>query len=145
MLAGYFKPNIIVPAGFSFGAAARPVLEHEVAHAARGDSYYAARESLCDTRAAIITGAPETLAQALVDTAVEANMRRSPELAAAAHGTDLKARVRRLMSPTGAVERSPMATLTFILPVMIGIAVVTTPGLGAADPSSGGNAERCWS
>ncbi|MEM8633623.1 MAG: ankyrin repeat domain-containing protein [Pseudomonadota bacterium] len=167
MLAGYFKPNIIVPTGFSFGAAARPVLEHEVAHAARGDSwitlslhllntifwwnlpqrlitplYYAARESLCDTRAAIITGAPETLAQALVDTAVEANMRRSPELAAAAHGTDLKARVRRLMSPTGAVERSPMATLTFILPVMIGIAVVTTPGLGAADQSSGENAER---
>ncbi|MEM9670559.1 MAG: ankyrin repeat domain-containing protein [Pseudomonadota bacterium] len=157
MLVGYFQPCIIVPTGFSFGSSARAVLEHEIAHAARGDSwitlglhvlnavfwwnlpqriiakiYYTARESLCDKRAAIITGAPESLAQALVDTAVEAYSHRSPVLAAAAHGMDLKARVRRLMSASGAVERSPVATMAFILPVMALSAVIATPSLGTA-------------
>ncbi|MEO0881101.1 MAG: ankyrin repeat domain-containing protein [Pseudomonadota bacterium] len=169
MLVGYVRPQIIVPTGFAFGTTARPVLEHEVAHAARGDSwitlslhllsaafwwnlpqmlitplYYKARESLCDTRAAIITGEPETLAQALVDTAVEASARRSPELAAAAHGMDLKARVRRLMSPSGAIERSPVATMAFILPVMVTSAVLATPALGTAQPENTDRSASEW-
>ncbi|MEL6322996.1 MAG: M56 family metallopeptidase [Pseudomonadota bacterium] len=159
ILIGYLKPCILVPSTFAFDAAARPVLEHEVAHAARGDSwitlalhtinavfwwnlpiraimplYYEARETLCDTRSAIVTGAPETLAQALVDTVVQATRWRSPVLAAAAHGVGLKARIRRLMGPGADVERTPAATLAFILPAMVISTALVTPGLGEAHP-----------
>lgn len=164
MLIGYFNPAILVPEDFEIDEKARPVLEHEVAHAARSDNwitlaihlikvtfwwnaplraltplYFAARETLCDTRAAIITGAPQDLAQALVDAAVRTAYRRSPVLAAAAHGTGIKARVRRLMAADGGIERRPIATFAFILPIMLAAAVMMTPSLGQAHPHDGTN------
>ncbi|MEL7129934.1 MAG: ankyrin repeat domain-containing protein, partial [Pseudomonadota bacterium] len=162
MLIGYFKPTILVPEDFDVSQKSRPVLEHEIAHAARNDNwitlmihfitvafwwnlplkilaplYFTARETLCDTRAAIITGAPRDLAQALVDTVVRASDRRSPVLAAAVHGSGIKARVRRLMASDGDIERRPVATLALILPVMLLGATALTPNLGNAHPHDG--------
>lgn len=157
MLVGYLKPVIVVPEDFAIDSDARPVLEHEIAHAVRRDNWIAlglcivtalfwwnaplyalrpvliaAREKLCDSRAAELTGAPQELARALLDTAVRALRKPTPALAATAHGAALADRIRRLTTPTGARERRPVVTLLVILPALSLAAMVATPQLGAA-------------
>lgn len=157
MLVGYFNPVILVPEDFAIDDDARPVLEHEIAHAVRRDNWIAlylrvvttlfwwnvplyalrpvliaSREKLCDSRAVELTGAPQELARALLDTAVRALRKPAPALAATAHGAALADRIRRLTTPSGTRERRPAATLLVILPALSLAAVIATPQLGTA-------------
>ena len=156
MLAGVFRPVILVPAGFALNRGAIPVLEHEIAHARRGDVWVVlgirlvlaafwwvwpmrlllpaldrSREALCDRDAARITGAPRALALALLD-AAEAAMRRPGLVLAAVPGrSGLAARIRHLTA-TGAFNRKDSAMRTvLILPVLAAASLALTPRVGA--------------
>jgi beta-lactamase regulating signal transducer with metallopeptidase domain len=158
MLAGFLSPTILVPAGFELDATARPVLEHEIAHARRGDTWTALglrlirivfwwvwplapldpvidrnREALCDRDAARITGQPRALASALLDAASAALRTPSLALAAAPTRSGLAQRISHLTAP-GALQRkdSPMR-FALILPVLAGSALVFTPHVGAVE------------
>ncbi len=157
LLAGYWRPQILLPRGFRFDEAARPVLEHEIAHARRGDAWTvlvlrclevlfwwvlplrplmtrleAARESLCDRDAARITQAPRALALALLD-AAEART-RTPSLALAATPTrsSLADRVGCLTAPDTLERKDTPMRFSLLLPGLAVTALVFTPQFGEA-------------
>ncbi len=157
LLAGYWRPQILLPRGFRFDEAARPVLEHEIAHAVRGDAWTvlalrglaalfwwvlplrslmarleAARESLCDRDAARITQAPRVLAMALLD-AAEART-RTPSLALAATPTrsSLADRVSCLTNPDTLHRKDTAMRFSLLLPGLAATALVFTPQFGEA-------------
>lgn len=170
MLAGFRHPCILVPTGFTLSEDAGPVLEHEIAHARRGDNWITlaqrlisaafwwnvplhyltpvivrSRESLCDRDAAIATGAPARLAHALLDAAAAASRLPAPalaRLAAQAHGVALEERVKNLAQPDAARARKPRATLRIMLPAMATAAYLLVPGLGTAAPKDGNDDSR---
>jgi beta-lactamase regulating signal transducer with metallopeptidase domain len=125
-----------------------PILEHEIAHARRGDNWttlairilaalmwwnaplYAlrriidrAREELCDDWAVALTGAPHQLAKALLDTAADAAKRRRG-LSATARGGALAARVQRLMSSDAGRISPPLVTFVVLAPLLGVVALV---------------------
>ncbi|MEM9388169.1 MAG: ankyrin repeat domain-containing protein [Pseudomonadota bacterium] len=170
MLAGFRQPCILVPAHFTLSTQAAPVLEHEIAHARRGDNWitmaqrlvtaafwwnvplhYLApviartRESLCDHDAAVATGAPKRLAHALLEAAAmsaQMSTSPSPRLAAHAHGVALEERVRHLRRSDAAQVRKPCATVRIILPTMATAAYLLAPSLGGAAPEDADEDER---
>ena len=123
--AGFWRPVILVPASLVTGMPAdllAALLAHEMAHIKRHDYvinlaqhaievalFYqpavwwisgrirAEREQIADDLAARHTGAPRTLARALAE--LERMQFSSPQLALAANGGDLLARVTRLIRP----------------------------------------------
>lgn len=156
MLAGYFRPVIYLPEAFALDRAARPVLEHEIAHLQRGDAWTVLalrslavafwwavplrvvdrvleqnRETLCDEIAARITGEPGALAHALLDTAARQSRRPALALAAGSGRSALASRVRRLASPEILNRRHTMMRLVYILPALTLAAMAVTPRVGA--------------
>jgi beta-lactamase regulating signal transducer with metallopeptidase domain len=156
MVAGYFRPLVLVPDAFGFDQKGLAVLEHEIAHIRRRDMFFAlaqrliaivfwwapgvyvlnrvaarTREALCDERAAVVTGDPHALAHALLDAAAA----RLQPLALAVQSprkSDLQFRVRALAAASGqAVRRTPVR-LIFTLPVLIAAMILLTPRVGAA-------------
>lgn len=161
LLAGYRKPVILLPFGFPLNAAARPVLEHEIAHAERGDAWIAlvqrvvtiafwwvlplhalqpviarSREMLCDRRAALKTGAPDTLAGALLDAAARRAGAPSLALAAAPSRSDLARRVSHLANFDLTRTKDTAMRFALILPVLAAGTVLFTPHVGAARESA---------
>lgn len=166
MLAGYLRPVVILPEGFSFDGAAAPVLEHEIAHADRHDNWIALgqriifalfwwnlplqtlkpmihgnREKLCDGHAVEITGAAQALAHALLDVARLQVRQPALPLAVAGERSALAARIKRLARPGGLQSAKPVATLAIIFPILAAVAFLATPRLGIAqtqaDPQDG--------
>ena len=156
MLAGLFRPVILVPTGFALDRSAIPVLEHEIAHARRGDVWAVlgirlvltafwwawpirlvlpaldrSREALCDREAARTTGAPRALALALLDAAEAAVRGPSLALAAVPGRSGLAARINHLTA-TGAFNRKDSVMRTvLILPVLAIASLALTPRVGA--------------
>jgi ankyrin repeat protein/beta-lactamase regulating signal transducer with metallopeptidase domain len=160
MLAGYIRPEILVPKNFRFEGSAAPVLEHEIAHLVRRDAWIVMlvrivtatfwwavplyplcrvlnrnRETLCDRRAARITRSPHELAHALLDAA--ADQARAPALALAAtpNRSDLASRIAHLSSPDVTQTRDSVMRLSLLLPVLAVSALVFTPKVGAVPDS----------
>ncbi len=156
MLAGYSRPAILVPQDFEVSPTARPILEHEIAHQVRRDHWCAlamrlvtavfwwalplqvlarhinqTRETLCDERAAAITGAPTQLAHALLD--VAARRARTPELglAAAPSQSALAGRVRYLARTKGRRVRPARFRLVVLAPALATPVLAMTPQVGA--------------
>ncbi len=162
MLGGVLKPVILIPDDFRLDASSLPVLEHEIAHWRRGDPLIElaarivtalfwwnaplhalkpvigrSREALCDAEAARRTGAPERLAEALIDVAARALSARagsapSLSLPVAGRGSALADRVRRLTNGEAQKTRRPMTTLPVILSVLTVFSVVAAPQTGSA-------------
>lgn len=157
LLAGYRHPVILLPGRFRIDEAARPVLEHEIAHAVRGDAWTVllqrlvmsvfwwalplhallpviarSREMLCDREAARVTGQPDRLALALLDAAAHRAATASLALAAAPSRSDLARRVRYLASFDSSRKKDTAMRLALILPVLAAGTVLLTPHVGAA-------------
>jgi ankyrin repeat protein/beta-lactamase regulating signal transducer with metallopeptidase domain len=157
MLAGFFRPVILVPCGFRIDVSARAVLEHEIAHARRGDTWIAlglrlamtvfwwalplrllqpvidrSREALCDRQAAQITGEPRALASALLDTAAAAVRTPSLALAAAPTRSGLARRIGHLTDPDTLARKDTVMRFALILPVLAAGTLALTPNVGAA-------------
>ena len=163
MVAGFLAPLILVPRGFALDAGARPVLEHEIAHTERRDTWIAlairvvmavfwwalplrfllpmldrSREALCDRQAARVTGAPRDLAIALLDTAAAAVKTPSLALAAAPTRSELAQRISHLTAPRALNRKDSAMRLSLILPVLAAGSLIMTPGVeatGEADPA----------
>lgn len=160
LLAGYLRPVILLPQDFPIDAAARPVLEHELAHAARGDAWTVllqrlvtaafwwvlplhllqpvigrSREMLCDRRSVQLTGAPQTLATALLDAAACRAAAPSLALAAAPSRSDLAQRVRHLAAFDLTRTKDTAMRFALILPALAAGTVIFTPHVGAARES----------
>ncbi|WP_138511324.1 M56 family metallopeptidase [Maricaulis alexandrii] len=156
MLAGFLRPVILVPEGFALDAKARPILEHEIAHARRGDTWTAlglrlldvafwwvlplrvlppvldtARETLCDREAVRLTGQPRLLAGALLDTAAAAIRTPSLALAAAPTRSGLARRIHHLTSPDLQSRKDSVMRFALILPALAAGSLVLTPNVGA--------------
>ena len=156
MLAGFLRPVILVPEGFALTAAARPILEHEIAHARRADTWVAlglrcvsclfwwvlplrafppvldtARETLCDREAVRLTGQPRLLAGALLDTAAAAIRTPSLALAAAPTRSGLARRIGHLTSPDLQTRKDSVMRFALILPALAAGSLVLTPNVGA--------------
>lgn len=157
LLAGFLRPTILLPMDFPLDRAARPVLEHEIAHVLRHDAWTAlatrllttlfwwafpirpllpvidrAREVLCDRRAARITGAPAGLALALLDAAEIAVRTPSLTLAAAPSRSCLAERLGQLADPHSLNRKDSLMRLSLILPILTVGSLVLTPHIGAA-------------
>ncbi|RKR00083.1 M56 family metallopeptidase [Maricaulis maris] len=162
LLAGYRQPQILLPAGFPLDHAARPVLEHEIAHARRGDAWTVLalrvlqagfwwvlpllplmtvlernRETLCDREAARITGQPRDLALALLDAAARRTPHASLALAAAPSRSSLAQRVDRLTATSDLNRKDSPMRLALLLPALSATALVLTPQLGEARAMEG--------
>ncbi|MEC9249424.1 MAG: ankyrin repeat domain-containing protein [Pseudomonadota bacterium] len=157
LMAGYFRPAVYLPTGFTLDASARPILEHEIAHLTRGDAWTVlglrilgavfwwvlplrlvdrhlsrTREALCDEIAARITGEPIKLAHALLDTAQRQLVRPSLALAAGSGKTALARRIQHLSSIDVHTKRTPVMRMALLLPALVTIALVATPKVGAS-------------
>lgn len=168
MLVGYFRPAILLPEGQTLETTPRSVLEHEVAHAVRGDVWIAlafqtikavfwwllplsllspiirrTREMLCDTYAADLTDDPKGLAHALLDTALANHEARESALIVRAHGSDIPGRVRRLTTQQAWRRRKTWVTLTPLVPALVLTAFFATPRLGEAQAQE--SAPLSWS
>ncbi len=157
LLAGYFRPAIILPDDFTFNNLARPVLEHEIAHQQRRDQWTALflrvitaifwwaaplyvlhpivsrnRETLCDSRAAAITKAPRQLAHALLNAASRTTGAPALALAAKPQRSTLAARINHLTSANAAIQRDTIIRLPIILPILAAIVILITPQMGDA-------------
>ncbi|WP_291842886.1 M56 family metallopeptidase [Maricaulis sp.] len=162
MLAGYRRPQILLPDGFMLNQAALPVLEHEIAHARRGDAWTVLalrglhavfwwvlplqplmdhlernRETLCDRDAARITGRPRDLALALIEAAASNTRQASLALAAAPARSSLAHRVGRLTAADECNRKDTPMRLALILPVLTATALVLTPQFGEARAMEG--------
>jgi beta-lactamase regulating signal transducer with metallopeptidase domain len=160
MLIGYRHPTIVVPEEFDLDAAAVPIIEHEIAHAQRGDNWTAvairilaallwwnaplyllrriierAREELCDDCAVAITGSPRQLAQALLDTAADAAKARRG-LSAATSGGALAARVARLTSSDAGRTGPPLLTFAALAPLLGAAALIAVTSSDALSSRS---------
>lgn len=156
MVAGFTAPLILVPRGFVLDASARPVIEHEIAHVRRGDTWAAlgvravmavfwwalplrwvlpvldrSREALCDRQAARITGQPRALAIALLDSAAAAVKTPSLALAAAPTRSGLARRIGHLTAPGALDRKDSVMRFTLILPVLAAGSLILTPSVGA--------------
>ncbi|MEA1941515.1 MAG: M56 family metallopeptidase [Pseudomonadota bacterium] len=156
LLAGFFRPTILLPAGFALDRDARPVLEHEIAHAVRHDVWTAlgirlvtivfwwalplravrpvidqSREILCDRWAARVTGAPRSLASALLDAAETAVRTPSLTLAAAPTRSGLARRIGQLTNPETLKRKDSAMRFSLILPVLAAGSLAFTPHVGA--------------
>lgn len=156
LLAGFFRPTILVPEGFPLDRHARPVLEHEIAHAVRHDVWTAlairlvtiafwwalplravrpvidqSREILCDRQAARVTGAPRSLATALLDAAETAVRTPSLTLAAAPTRSGLARRIGQLTNPQTLNRKDSAMRFSLILPVLAAGSLAFTPHVGA--------------
>ncbi|MAP96221.1 MAG: hypothetical protein CMK07_14845 [Ponticaulis sp.] len=157
MVVGFFRPVILLPMDFDVHFRAHGVLEHEIAHIRRGDAWAElglrlvlaafwwiaplyllhkiirqTRETLCDARAATVTGAPAELAHALLDAA--ARVTRVPAMALSASPTrpNLSTRIEYLTSNNTPSGRTPLMRLHVILPTMAIFGLIVTPQLGEA-------------
>ncbi|WP_323763072.1 ankyrin repeat domain-containing protein [Maricaulis sp.] len=162
LLAGYRRPQILLPLGFTFDHAARPVLEHEIAHARRGDAWTVLalrvlqvclwwvlpllplmallernRETLCDREAARITGQSRDLALALIDAASDRTRHASLVLAAAPSRSSLAHRVGRLAATSDLTRKDSPMRLVLLLPALSATALVLTPQFGEAGAMDG--------
>jgi|GEM_PF-1985154 len=165
LLAGYRRPQILLPVGFTFDHAARPVLEHEIAHARRGDAWTVLalrvlqvclwwvlpllplmallernRETLCDREAARITGQSRDLALALIDAASNRTRHASLALAAAPSRSSLAHRVGRLTATSDLTRKDSPMRLVLLLPALSATALVLTPQFGEARAMEGHDA-----
>lgn len=165
LLAGYRRPQILLPAGFTFDHSARPVLEHEIAHARRGDAWTVLalrvlqaclwwvlpllplmallernRETLCDREAARITGQSRDLALALIDAARDRARHASLALAAAPSRSSLALRVGRLTATSDLNRKDSPMRLALLLPALSATALVLTPQFGEARAMEGRDA-----
>lgn len=162
MVAGFFRPLALIPTGFVFDAAGRAVLEHEIAHIRRADALTAlaqrlvlilfwwapgvyglnqiisrSREALCDEEAAVITGQPHDLAHALLDAAARTVTARPLTLAAQPpRKSDLRFRIQALSGQAGIQKRDSRLKLVLLIPLVMGLAFLATPRVGAAVWSS---------
>jgi beta-lactamase regulating signal transducer with metallopeptidase domain len=161
LLAGFFRPTILVPEGFPLDRHARPVLEHEIAHAVRHDVWTAlgirlvtivfwwalplravrpvidqSREILCDRQAARVTGAPRSLATALLDAAETAVRTPSLTLAAAPTRSGLARRIGQLTNPQSLKRKDSAMRFSLILPVLAAGSLAFTPHVGAVTASA---------
>ncbi len=165
VLAGYRQPQILLPTGFIFDHAARPVLEHEIAHARRGDAWTVLalrilqvalwwvlpllplmtllernRETLCDREAARITGQSRDLALALIDAASDHTRHASLALAAAPSRSSLAHRVARLTATSDLNRKDSPMRFALLLPALSATALVLTPQFGEARAMEGRDA-----
>lgn len=162
MVAGFFRPLALIPADFVFDTAGRAVLEHEIAHIRRADALTALaqrfvlmvfwwapgvyglnqivsrnREALCDEEAAVITGQPHDLAHALLDAAAKTVTARPLTLAAQPpRKSDLRFRIQALTDHSGTQKRNTRLKLALLIPLVMGLAFLATPRVGAAVWSS---------
>ncbi len=161
MLVGYLRPAILLPLADGDSRFSRAVLEHEVAHARRGDVWTTlalriveavfwwalplrllkpvidrSREMLCDSYAAKVTNAPVELARELLDAAARTRQPIAPALAAGAHGAALPARVRRLTRVETWQPRTTWARLSTVLPMLVLATWALTPRLGEAQAAN---------
>ena len=163
VLIGYGYQTIAVPDDFAIDDDAHLLLEHEVAHAVRRDDWSELinrfilllfwwvlpayllntfvrrnREILCDMQAAEVTGAPQQLALALVNTA--ARRVRAPALALAVHPsrTMLALRVQHLIDASHTTRRSKgtYMRMSIVLPLLATGFFVGTPQVVAQAGSS---------
>ncbi|WP_300529937.1 M56 family metallopeptidase [Maricaulis sp.] len=158
MLAGYLRPVVYLPQDYDSEApGSRAVLEHEIAHLQRRDTWTVlvervmaavfwwlvpvfllrpilskSRESLCDRYAAEQTGEPLVMAHALLD-AAERQV-RGPALALAIAGrrTALSQRIQYLAALKPSSNKAVLMKLPLILPALAALALVATPRVGAA-------------
>ena len=161
MVAGLIHPAIIVPVDFRFDARARCVLEHEIAHIKRGDTWSEllirvltslfwwvaplhmlhaivrrTRETLCDVHSVDTTGAPADLAHALLDAASRAIRAPTLALSAAPTRSTLTARIDHLTSDKDTPRRTIIMRMPFVLPAIAVLAYAATPQLGVARESA---------
>ena len=165
LLAGFLRPTILLPDGFVLDRRARPVLEHEIAHAVRHDVWTAlvirligvafwwalplrlvqpvidqARELLCDRWAARATGQPRRLASALLDAAETAVKTPSLTLAltpaTAPTRSALARRIGQLTRPDTLNRKDSAMRFTLILPALAAGSLVFTPHVGAVAAGS---------
>jgi len=159
MVAGFVRPVILIAEDFRFDEAGQAVLEHEIAHIRRQDALTglaqrliaclfwwapgvhflnrhvrSMREALCDAAAVRSQGKPLVLANALLDAAQKAVLARPLTLAAQPpRKSELRFRVNALTRVrAGSVQRA-FLNMMIALPVLIGLAIVFTPRVGALD------------
>lgn len=157
MVAGLFRPVVLLPEAFQFDDHASCVLEHEIAHIRRHDAWIElfqrltlavfwwvlplhalhrivrrTRETLCDVRAVDVIGTPTALAHALLDTAARATRVPSLALSATSSRSALSSRIDHLTSTDATPGRNPLMRMYFILPALALLAYTATPQMGEA-------------
>jgi ankyrin repeat protein/beta-lactamase regulating signal transducer with metallopeptidase domain len=168
MLAGFIKPDLLVPTSFIFDDMAGPVLEHEIAHLIRRDAWTAvalrittsvfwwvapiysliriidrSRETLCDSRAATVTQAPHRLAHALLDAAERRHSTPALALAATPDRSSLAARIHHLSSPHATKPRESIMRLSILLPILAATTILIAPKVGAV-PEYAADDRAAW-
>ena len=159
MVAGFICPVILIPEDFRFDEAGQAVLEHEIAHIQRQDALTgfaqrliacvfwwapgvhalnrhvrSMREALCDQAAVRTQGKPLVLAHALLDAAQKVVLARPLTLAAQPpRKSDLRFRVNALTQVRAGSVRRSFLNLMIALPVLIALAILLTPRVGAMD------------
>jgi beta-lactamase regulating signal transducer with metallopeptidase domain len=159
MVAGFVRPVILVPEAFRFDEAGEAVLEHEIAHIRRHDALTglaqrliasvfwwapgvhqlnrhvrSMREALCDEAAVRTQGKPLVLAHALLDAAQTAVLARPLTLAAQPpRKSELRFRVNALTQVRVGAARRSVLNIMIALPVLIALAILFTPRVGAMD------------
>ena len=158
MVAGLVRPVVILPDNFVFDHRAGCVLEHEIAHIRRGDTWAEifirvltsvfwwvlplhmlhgivrrTREALCDAHSADVTGTPTELAHALLDAAAT-RIARVPSLALSStpSRSTLSARIDHLTTDIAIPRRYFFMRMPFVLPAFAVLAYAATPQLGEA-------------
>ncbi|WP_440958451.1 ankyrin repeat domain-containing protein [Oceanicaulis sp. LC35] len=159
MVAGFVRPVIVIPEDFRFDEAGQAVLEHEIAHIRRHDALTglaqrliacafwwapgvhhlnrhvrSMREALCDEAAVRTHGKPLVLAHALLDAAQKAVLARPLTLAAQPpRKSELRFRVNALAHVRAGSVRRSFLNMMIALPVLLVLAIVFTPRVGAMD------------
>ncbi|WP_370335555.1 ankyrin repeat domain-containing protein [Parvularcula marina] len=158
MLAGFFRPVIILPEDMVADESLRPVLEHEIAHLARQDNLLEVtirtisalfwwnlpihalrpliareREKLCDAYAAERAGGGEAMADALLKVASRQILGRSPALALPAiRRKEMLADRLRLLTRENVSGRPRLLLGTALVPVVFFACAAAGPKLGPA-------------